>query len=104
MAGILTYLWVVSDTPEERLTGLVAGLGVEAEEVAVTTAQKLRAEGRLEGRVEGRIGMLIEQLTLKFGTLSDERLETIRAGEPDQVTTWSARLIGDAATIDDVLD
>ncbi|MEV0028616.1 hypothetical protein [Nocardia sp. NPDC050793] len=64
----------------------------------MTTAERLRAEGRAEGRVE----TLIEQLTVKFGSLPAEIIETVHAGNSTQLRTWTSRILT-ADTLKDVL-
>ncbi len=59
----------------------------------MSTAERLRAEQRAE--------VLIELLTVKFGSLAAETIETIHAADPAQVQTWTLRVLT-ADTLDDV--
>ncbi|WP_431971212.1 hypothetical protein [Nocardia sp. bgisy134] len=67
----------------------------------MTTAERLRAEGhaegrvegRVEGRAEGRVETLIDLLTVKFGSLPAEIIDTIRATDPALVRTWALRVL-----------
>ncbi|MEV0110247.1 hypothetical protein AB0H42_28460 [Nocardia sp. NPDC050799] len=71
----------------------------------MTTAERLRAEGRAEGlakgRAEGRAATLIDLLTVKFGSVPETTIRTIRAAGPDSADTWLHRLII-ATTLDQV--
>jgi hypothetical protein len=64
----------------------------------VTTAEMLRAEGRVEGRAE----TLIQQLTIKFGPLPQAVLETVHTASTDQLQAWAASILT-AETLDQVL-
>jgi hypothetical protein len=105
MAALLTYIEVASETPPHRLAWLAAQIGPEAEEVYMTTADMLRAEGRAEGLAEG-VGKgaartLMRLLTRKFGPLPDTARERIDAASIEQLDIWSERVL-DAATLDEV--
>jgi len=52
--ALLTYIELVSETPAGDLRDLAASLGPDAEEAYVTTAEMLRAEGRVEGKALGK--------------------------------------------------
>ncbi|MGH8964171.1 MAG: Rpn family recombination-promoting nuclease/putative transposase, partial [Actinomycetes bacterium] len=97
LRAMLTYIHGVSETPSERLRQVMARLGPEAEEVYVTTADTLRAEGRAEGRAE----MLVQQLTLKFGPLPDGVRVVLREASMDQLVLWTGRVLT-ATSLDDV--
>lgn len=66
---------VVCLTGHSDLIPVIGALGPQAKEVIVTTAERLRAEGRTEGPTEGRAETVLELLTLKFGPLPDEVIE-----------------------------
>ncbi len=53
-AAILSYVLEVTDVARPALRELVAQLGPKGEEAIMSTADVIRAEGRVEGRVEGR--------------------------------------------------
>lgn len=101
---LMTYLWKTTDTPAQTLIDLVATISPQAEEIAMTTAEKLRREGEARGEARGRAALLAEQFALKFGPLDQPTRDRIMAASPDQITAWSARLISGADTIDGVLD
>jgi Domain of unknown function (DUF4351) len=113
MTAILTYIEAASETPLHRLAWLAAQIGPEAEEVFVTTADMLRAEGRAQGHANGRaeglaegVGKgtartLVRLLTRKFGTVPDGMRERIDAAPLEQLEAWSDRVL-DAETLDEV--
>jgi predicted transposase YdaD len=111
LAALLKYIEVASETPPHRLAWLAAQIGPEAEEVYVTTADMLRAEGRAEGeakgraegRAEGAATVLVRQLTRRFGPIPDTVRERIDTATLAQLEAWSDRVL-DASTLDDVID
>jgi hypothetical protein len=60
----------------------------------MTTAEALRAEGRVEG--------LVQLLIIKFGPPPQSALDTIHAASTDQLTTWNARILT-ATTLEETL-
>lgn len=101
LTGLLTYALTVSNTPESSLIGFLAGLGSQAKEVAMTTAEKLRAEGRAEGMAAGGAKVLGELLVLKFGELPAGVEQRLRAASPGQLDVWVHRLL-DATSLDEI--
>ncbi len=69
----------------------------------MTTAEKLRAEGRVEGRVEGQAELLLEQLTVKFGPQPVGIQARVFTATSDQLHTWARRILN-AMSVDEVLD
>ena len=61
-----------------------------------------RAEGRTEGHAEGAAGVLIKQLTLKFGALSQTHSDRIRKASLEELDLWTERVLT-AAALEDVL-
>jgi hypothetical protein len=68
----------------------------------MTTAQDLRAEGRVEGRVEGVASVLVRLLTRKFGPLPESTQVAIRAASLEQLEVWTDRVLA-ASSVDEVL-
>ena len=64
--AILTYIEIVSDAPVGDLRDLAASLGPAAEEAYVTTAEMLRAEGRVEGKALGKALGKAEDILVVF--------------------------------------
>jgi predicted transposase/invertase (TIGR01784 family) len=60
-----------------------------------------RVEGREEGRVEGKVTLLLRVLTLKFGELSPETVQRVRAASEASLDSWSERFVT-ATALDDV--
>jgi hypothetical protein len=100
-AAYLTCIQTGSETPLHRLAWLAAQLGPEAEEVFMSTADTLRAEGRVEGRAEHAAGVLVRLLTRKFATVPDGVRARIDTAPLEQLDTWTERVL-DAATLDEV--
>ncbi|MGV9837486.1 Rpn family recombination-promoting nuclease/putative transposase [Nocardia niigatensis] len=107
----LTYILIVGEISESDLGSVIGQLGPQAREVIMTTADRLRAEGRAKGRAEGeargeakwRAQALIEQLSEKFGTLTAETVATVRSATPERLRVWSARVLT-AGSIDAVFE
>jgi hypothetical protein len=97
LRAIVTYIHGVAETPADRLRQVMARLGPEAEEVYVTTADMLRAEGEAKGRAEA----LTQLLTLKFGALPEDARTKLRTASTQQLAEWTARVL-DAPTLDEV--
>jgi len=62
-----------------------------------------RTEGRTEGKVEGKAELLIRLATLKFGPLSEEVQQQVRARVSEELDTMAERLLS-AATVEQLLD
>jgi len=62
-----------------------------------------RREGRQEGRLEGKQNFLQRLLAKRFGdSVLDHRLqEKLRSATPEDLDTWTERIL-DAATLDDI--
>jgi predicted transposase YdaD len=110
---LVRYIGLVGEAPADELFELFAALGPEAKEAYMTTAEMLRAEGRVEGeargrvegeargrvegeargRVEGQARALVQLLTLKFGSLPQTARDSIQAATTGQLETWTARVL-----------
>ncbi|WP_019927017.1 Rpn family recombination-promoting nuclease/putative transposase [Nocardia sp. BMG111209] len=73
-------------------------IGPSAKEAMVTIADDLRAEGRVEGQAE----QLVDQLSIKFGPLSERVLRRVRGADAATLRDLSRRFIF-ATSIDDVV-
>ena len=81
----------------------------------MTTAEKLRAEGRAQGealgraqgealgRAQGQAEVLLEQLTVKFGSQPVEVRARVFTATSDQVHAWARRILT-AINVDEVLN
>jgi hypothetical protein len=99
MTAFLTYIESGGETPLHRLASLAAQIGPEAEEIYMTTADMLRAEGRAEEAAK----LLVRLLTRKFGPVPDAVRERIDSATLEQLEIWSDRVL-DAPTLDELLD
>jgi predicted transposase/invertase (TIGR01784 family) len=103
---VARYTAEVSDAEPELIYRFFAELGPEAEEIFMTTADRLREQGRqlgvAEGRTEGIARTLTRQLTLKFGPLSAAALARIQAAAPEELERWTDRVLT-AGSLEDVV-
>ena len=63
----------------------------------MSTAERLRTEGRAEGRCD----LLLELLTSRFGALPADVSARVRAGSDSDLARWAKALLR-AMTIEDV--
>ena len=63
-------------------------------------AQLYLSQGRAEGRTEGAAGVLIKQLTLKFGPLSQAHSDRIHSASLEELDVWTERVLTAAALVD----
>ncbi len=105
MQLVLTYIMSVGETDPADIEKFADQLGPRAKEAFVTTAERLSAEaearGEARGEVRGRVAVLLEQLTAKFGHVPQHLVDTLRAGNIEQLQAWSARVL-EAERIDQV--
>jgi predicted transposase/invertase (TIGR01784 family) len=101
LAAFLTYIEFASETPLHRIASLAAQIGPEAEEVYMSTADMLRAEGEAKGVGKGAARTLVRLLTHKFGPVPDAVRVRVDTASLEQLDLWSERVL-DAATLDDV--
>jgi predicted transposase YdaD len=114
-----SYVLEVTDLTADRLrTWAQRTLGRRAGDVLMSTAEKLRAEGRAEGRnegrnegrVEGRVegrsegkaDLLLLQLQQRFGPLPGAVVQALRARTEADLDRIGARLL-DARSLDEAL-
>jgi len=103
---VFRYISAVGAIERDELIEVAAAAGQEAKEIAVTLAEKLRAEGREEGRAEGRAeterDVLTKLLRKQFGELSPSALDRIAAAGEPQLSQW-LELAWEAKSLDEVL-
>jgi hypothetical protein len=68
-------------------------LGREFEEVLMTTAEKLIAEGEAKGLAKGEAMLLLKLLRLKFGPVSQEVDALVSGATSDQLEAWGERIL-----------
>jgi hypothetical protein len=99
----------------ERLRTVFARLlGPESGDAVMSTAEKLRAEGRIEGRSigraegraegrnEGKVELLLRILQRRFGTLSEDAVEHLWACSEVDLDAIAERVL-DARSLDEAL-
>ena len=59
-------------------------------------------EGREEGRVEGALALLLRQVEIKFGAISDDDKERLSQLNHEQIKRASARILT-ATTLEEIL-
>ena len=110
----MRYIHRAADFSLQQLLELIRQLGSSAEEIAMTSAERLKAEGRAEGeakgraegRAEGKLGgqaeLLLKLLSLRFGELSSEVRARVAAASLEQLDVYAERVLS-APSLDDVL-
>lgn len=99
LEALFEYLLRVNDTVERtRLAREIRRVaGPEAQEVAMTAAQRLIAEGREEGREEGRAEgqrLTLERLLrLKFGPLPDDAERRLATADAAALARYTERVL-----------
>lgn len=105
LPAVFQYIVLASETPVDRLRKVVARLGPEVEENLMTTADMLRAEGRVEGevtgRAQGRAETLTQLLTQKFGTVPGWAVAKLHAASTEQLEGWTGQVLS-ATTLDEI--
>jgi hypothetical protein len=71
----------------------------------MSTADKLRAEGRaqgkVEGKAEGRAEVVLRLLTARFGPLPPDMAARVRSASSDALDHWALRIL-DARSLAEV--
>jgi hypothetical protein len=107
LAALACYLLEVTDAPAAVLhEAFRRNLG-SVPETIMSTAERLRregrAEGRLEGRAQGRVEGLAEALLLllrkRFGELPPATVARVRGADTGALQRWTGRVL-DAPTLD----
>jgi len=98
LRAILLYISQVADAPRERVEHFVLQLGPAGQEAYMTIAQVLREEGRKEGRAD----LLLKQLAVKFGPLSEQTVARVQSAKLEELDQWAERVLS-ATTLEEVL-
>jgi predicted transposase YdaD len=110
LGALWSYLLHVTDLPADRLAATVARIVSKPnEDFVMSTADKLRAEGRAqgkaegeaEGEVKGRAEVLLRQLTARFGPLPADVASRVRAASLEALDHWALRIL-DASSLAEV--
>jgi hypothetical protein len=102
-----SYVLEATELGAERLRAVFARLlGPESGDAVMSTAEKLRAEGRIEGRIEGRnqgkLELLLRILQRRFGNLPEAAVEHLRACSEADLDAVGERVL-DARSLDEAL-
>ena len=99
-ARFLSYMLDVGDDPPEELRDVLqTHIGPEASEVVMSTAERLREEGRLQGQAR----TLLRLLELKFGRVPEGTADRLAHATAEQLDQWTERVLT-ANALNDVLD
>jgi hypothetical protein len=106
LSALLEYAFRVGEVLPEALRDLALQLGPAAQEAYMTAAQKLTAEaearGEARGEAKGKAELLLRQLGLRFGPLSDAAREQVLHAPPERLDIWADRVIT-AHSLEEVL-
>lgn len=103
MEALSSYVLSVTDLAAEPLDRLVAQILQQPQaSYVMSTANRLRAEGKLEGKLEGKAeafeaaltearNRLLRQLQARFGDLPAELGQRLRRAGTDELDRWSLR-------------
>jgi hypothetical protein len=102
----MRYIHRTADFSLQQLLQLIRQVGSSAEEIAMTSAERLKAEGRAEGEAKGKLNgqaeLLLKQLSLRFGELSGDVQARVAAASLEQLAVYAERVLS-APSLDDVL-
>lgn len=107
--AVVRYILTVNaDTTPEALEQALAGaVGEEAREVVVSTGRNWKQEifdqGQEQGIERGRQQVVLKQLRLKFGALSDEVVTRVESGRGPDLDRWEERILV-ATRLEDVFE
>lgn len=94
-------LETTSMTPEHLARVLRELLGDDKDTHMQTTADRLRAEGRIEGKAEGQAELLLRLLDQRFGRRAEAFSARIRTASLAELDRWALRIFP-SQTLDDV--
>jgi hypothetical protein len=105
MEQLSSYVLCVAELSEVALAALTARiLQKPTESYVMSTANRLRAEGKAEGKAEGEVkarakalaeaqSRLLRQLEIRFGSIPADLEARVRRGTSDDLDLWSVRLL-----------
>ncbi|HZN40482.1 MAG TPA: Rpn family recombination-promoting nuclease/putative transposase [Planctomycetota bacterium] len=107
VAAIGWYCLHVAEIPAEDLHGAFERILQRPEETIMSTAERLkregRAEGRTEGRAEGRAETILRQMNKRFGPLRPETIARVQMATQPELDCWTDRIL-DAKSLTEVFD
>lgn len=105
MQQLSSYILCVAELPELALAALTARiLQKPTESYVMSTANRLRAEGKAEGKAEGEVmatakalaeaqSRLLRQLEIRFGSIAADLAARVGRGTATDLDLWSVRLL-----------
>lgn len=96
---LVEYLWNVGDVPRETIPGIVARLrrAHETRRIFMSTAKQLIEQGIEQGIergvAQGERGLLLRQLTARFGPLPPAIRERVESASPTDIDRWGISLL-----------
>ena len=78
--------------PKEELA-FMTGAEMLTEEVRIEAEARGDARGRAEGEARGRAEILLKQLALKFGPLSDAHIAQVQASSVEELELYAERVL-----------
>lgn len=98
MRAFLEYAFGTGDAPLEELHRFAHQIGPVAEEAYMTAAEVLTQRGVTKGKAE----LLLRQLGLRFGSLSDANREKVLSASTESLDDWAERILT-GSSIDEIL-
>ena len=95
------YLLHVNETPAEDVHMALERNLQRPEEKIMSTAERLKMQGRAEGKAEGRAETLLRQLQRRFAPLPPSIEPRLRSASLVELDRWADRIL-DATTLDAV--
>lgn len=93
IAVIWSYVLQVTDLPLDRLGPILARVGPEIESTLMSTADKLRAEGKNVGKAEGKADLILRLLTTRFGAIPPATRARVRAAAVSDLDRWADAIL-----------
>ena len=97
---LLQYITEVSDAPPDLMDAAFRELEPRTTEVYMSTAEKLREEGRREA-MEGQRGLFLMLLEQRFGPLPDRVSQRVSQASASEINAW-ARAALTASSLDEI--
>ena len=101
LSAVAGYIMEASEGRPEELGAFFRELGPRAEEAYVTAAEKLTAQVRAKALVEGQATLLLKQIALRFGPLSEQARARVLSAEPNELDRWGEKVLS-ASTLDEL--
>ncbi len=100
---MIFYVLTRGEVPHEKVASILSSVSKRLEKEAMTAAQKLREEGFAQGLLEGEQKLLIKQMEWRFGSLSKQENDAIRACSNRDLIEAASRAILEGKSKEEVL-